>query len=163
MRVRDAEEEHLPAILEIYNQVIATTTAVFSEAPVTAENRRAWRAARLEAGYPVLVAEDAGEVVGFAALGPFRLGDGYRPTAETSVHVREDRRGSGVGSALLAELIGRAKAAGLRDLLAGVDAANTGSVRLHEKHGFERAALLPGVAEKWGRPLDLLFLRRRLR
>jgi len=160
--VRDAEEADLPAILLIYNAVIATTTAVFSETPVTLENRRAWRSARLEGGYPVLVAADAGEEVGFGALGPFRVGDGYRATAETSVHVREDRRGAGVGRAILTELIARAQASGRRDLIAGVDAANAASVRLHEALGFERAALLPGVAEKWGRPLDLLFLRKRL-
>jgi phosphinothricin acetyltransferase len=162
MLIRDAVEADLPGLLEIYNGVIATTTAVFSETVVTLENRRAWWAERTGAGYPVLVAEADGEVAGFGALGPFRVGDAYRGTVEDSVHVRPDRRGGGVGSALLSELIGRAETSGRRDMIAGVDAANTASVRLHEKHGFEPAALLPALAVKWGRPMDLLFLRRRL-
>lgn len=162
IEVRNAEEADLPAMLEIYNQVIATTTAVFSETPVTLENRREWRTARLTAGHAVLVAVDGLEVIGFGALGPFRKGDSYRAVVEDSVHVRADRRGAGVGSAVLRELIRRAEAARRRDMIAGVDAANAGSVRLHEKHGFARAAGLPGLAEKWGRPLDLLFLRKRL-
>ena len=160
--VRDSTEADLPAMLAIYNQVIADTTAVFSETPLTLENRRAWRVARLAAGHPVLVAEADGEVVGLGALGPFRLGDGYRFAVEDSVHVRADRRSSGVGSALLRALIARAEAAGRRDMIAGVDAANTGSIRLHERLGFARAALMPDLAEKFGRPLDLLFLRKRL-
>jgi phosphinothricin acetyltransferase len=160
--VRDSTEADLPAMLAIYNQVIAETTAVFSEAPVTLANRREWRASRLAADHPVLVAEQDGQVVGLGALGPFRLGDSYRHTVEDSVHVRADRRGSGVGSVLLRTLIARAQASGRRDMIAGVDAANTGSIRLHERLGFERAALMPAVAEKFGRPLDLLFLRKRL-
>lgn len=162
MQLRDSVEADLPGILSIYNAVIATSTAVFAEAPVTLENRRAWRAGRLEAGHPVLVAEEDGEVVGFGCLGPFRVGTGYGSTVEHSVHVREDRRGRGVGAGLLEALIERAVAAGRRDMIAGMDAGNAASIRLHERFGFERAALLPDVAEKWGRRLDLLFMRRRL-
>lgn len=162
MRVRDAEEGDLPAILNIYNEVIATSTAVFSETPVTLENRRAWRASRLAAGYRVLVADAGGEVAGFGALGPFRVGDGYRPTVEHSLHVREDRRGLGVGAALLQALVASARADGRRAMIAGMDAANTASIGLHARAEFERAALLPGVAEKWGRRLDLLLMRREL-
>jgi phosphinothricin acetyltransferase len=160
--IRDAEEADLPAILLIYNEVIAATTAVFSETPVTLENRRAWRAERLAQGFPVLVIEDGGEVAGFGGFGPFRSGDGYRLTVEHSVHVLADRRGRGLGRVLLEALIERALAAGKRDMIAGVEAGNADSIRMHERLGFERAALLPGVAEKWGRPLDLLLLRRRL-
>ncbi|MDP8915858.1 MAG: N-acetyltransferase family protein [Pseudomonadota bacterium] len=162
MQIRDSIEADLPGMLAIYNAVIASSTAVFSEAPVTLENRRAWRAARLEAGYPVLSAEEGGEVIGFGALGPFRVGDGYRATVEHSVHVREDRRGRGVGTALLEALIRRAEAQGARDMIAGLDAANAGSIRMHERLGFESAALLPDVAEKWGRRLDLMLMRKRL-
>lgn len=162
MRIRDAEEADLPAVVEIYNEVIATTTAVFSVTPVTLEDRRAWRAERLAQGYPVIVAEDDGMVVGFGSYGPFRTGDAYRPTVEHSVHVRADRRGRGLGRALLQALIGRATAQGRWSTVAGVAAENTASIRMHEQLGFERAALLPGVAEKFGRRLDLLLLRKRL-
>jgi len=162
LRVRDAEEADLPALVDIYNEVIAHTTAVFSESPVDLENRCAWRSQRLAQGYPVLVADEGAEVVGFGSLGPFRVGDGYRATVEHSVHVRADRRGEGVGRLLLTALIERARHGGRRNMIAGLDAANLVSVGLHEGLGFERAALLPDVAEKFGRSLDLLLLRKRL-
>jgi phosphinothricin acetyltransferase len=152
----------LPAILEIYNAVMATTTAVFSETPVTLENRRRWWAERVEQGFPVLVGDEDGEVVGFGSFGPFRAGDGYRPTVEHSVHVRADRRGRGLGGELLQALETRAIAMGKRDMIAGVEAGNAGSIRMHERLGFQRAAMLPDVAEKFGRRLDLLLLRKRL-
>ena len=160
--IRDTEEADLSAMLDIYNEVIANTTAVFSETPVTLEERRRWRAGRLDAGFPVLAAEEAGEVVGFGSYGPFRTGDAYRPTVEHSVHVRADKRGRGVGAALLGELVRQAAAEGRRSLIAGVHAENGASVRMHERLGFARAALLPEVAVKFGRPLDLLLLRKRL-
>lgn len=162
MRIRDAEAADLSAVVSIYNEVIATTTAVFSSAPVSLENRRAWRDERLAQGFPVLVGEEDGEVVAFGSFGPFRLGDGYRPTVEHSVHVRAEARGRGLGGLLLEALIGRARALGKRDMIAGVEAGNLGSIRMHERLGFTRAALLPEVAEKFGRPMDLLFLRKRL-
>ena len=162
MRIRDAEAADLPAVLSIYNEVIATTTAVFSSAPVTLENRRAWWAERVGQGFPVLVGEEGGQVVGFGSFGPFRIGDGYRPTVEHSVHVRAEARGRGLGGALLQALIIQARAQGRRDMIAGVEAGNLGSIRMHERLGFAQAALLPDVAEKFGRPMDLLFLRKRL-
>lgn len=162
MLIRDAEEADLSAVLELYNQVIATTTAVFSETPATLESRRAWRADRLAQGFPVLVGEEGGEVVGFGSFGPFRVGDCYQRTVEHSVHVRSDHRGRGLGRALLEVLVARAREMGKRDMIAGVEAGNAASIRMHERAGFERAALLPDVAEKFGRRLDLLLLRKRL-
>ena len=97
---RTAAAEDLPGILAIYNEVIATSTAIYSLEPVTLDNRRAWFDARRAAGYPVLVAADADEVVGFASFGEWRgTWPGYRYTVEHSVHVRRDRRGrASVGS-----------------------------------------------------------------
>lgn len=162
MIIRDAEPADLRAITAIYNEVIANTTAVFSETPVTLENRRVWRAARLARKYPVLVAETDGAVIGFGSFGPFRTGDAYRPTVEHSVHVRSGERGQGVGSRLVTELCDRARQLGKTSIIAGVEAGNAGSIRMHERLGFERAALLPQVAVKFGRPLDLLCLRKML-
>lgn len=162
MRIRDAEEADLPAVLAIYNEVIAATTAVFSETPATLESRRSWRSQRVGQGFPVLVGEEGGRVVAFGSFGPFRSGDGYRATVEHSVHVRAQDRGRGLGGRLLEALIDRAQAMGKRDMIAGVEAGNLRSIRMHERLGFERAALLPAVAEKFGRPLDLLLLRKRL-
>lgn len=162
--VRDATEADLPGILAIYNEVIATSTAVFSDSPVTLEDRRAWLAARAGQGYPVLVAvgEDDGSVLGFVSFGDFRAWPGYRHTVEHSVHVRADMRGRGIGSALVPPLLERAAALGKHVVVAGIDAANEGSIRMHERLGFERAGLLRQVGRKFDRWLDLVLMQRLL-
>jgi phosphinothricin acetyltransferase len=95
MLIRDAVKEDLPALLAIYNDVIATSTAVYVDQPTTLDERRAWWQGRVAAGYPVLVAEDESGVIGFAPFGDFRPRPGYRFTVEHSVYVRADCRGRG--------------------------------------------------------------------
>lgn len=162
MELRDAAEEDLAGLCAIYNDVIATSTAVYSSVPVTLEDRRQWWRARTAAGYPVLVAVDESGVIGFATFGDFRAWPGYRFTVEHTVHVRADRRGSGVGSMLLRALFPRAAALGKHMMIAGVDAANTASIRFHERLGFEQAGRLREVGHKFERWLDLVFLQRRI-
>jgi len=162
VEIRDATEPDLPGLLTIYNQVIATSTAVFSETPVTLEDRAEWWRARTSMGYPVLIAHDSSGVAGFATFGDFRSWPGYRHTIEHSVHVRVDLRGKGIGTRLIEALMPRAVALGKHVMVAGIDAANTGSIRLHERLGFERVGYLREVGCKFGRWLDLVFLQRRL-
>ncbi len=160
MDIRDAQESDLPGLVAIYNDVIATSTAVYSEAPVTLQDRQQWREQRVANGYPVLVARDSSDVLGFATFGDFRAWPGYRYTVEHTVHVRADCRGRGVGGALLQALFPRAALLGKHVMIAGVDAANTASIRFHERHGFERAGHLREVGRKFDRWLDLVFLQR---
>lgn len=162
MQIRDAQEPDLPGLLAIYNDVIATSTAVYSDVPVTLEDRRQWREARVASGYPVLVAVDSSGVLGFSTFGDFRSWPGYRYTVEHTVHVRSDCRGRGIGSELLQALFPLAEALGKHVMIAGVDAANTASIRFHERLGFERAGHLKEVGNKFGRWLDLVFLQRRI-
>ena len=162
LQMRDAREEDLAGVLAIYNDVIATTTAIYRDDPATLEDRREWWQARAALGYPVLVAVEEGEVVGFASFGDFRASPGYRYTVEHSVHVRAGRRGSGLGQALMQPLIARARALGKHVMMAGVDADNAGSIRFHERLGFERVGRLREVGFKFGRRLDLVFLQRLL-
>lgn len=161
MQIRDAIVADVPSILAITNDVIATSTAIYTETPATLEERRAWLQARQDLGYPVLVAlDESGAVAGFATFGDFRAWPGYRYTIEHSVHVRADRRGQGIGSRLVASLLPRAAALGKHVIIAGIDAANAPSIRLHERLGFERVALFSEVGRKFGRWLDLVFLQR---
>lgn len=160
MHIRDAEEGDLPAILAIYNQVIATSTAVYTSVPATMAERRAWLAARREQDYPVLVAERDGDVLGFASFGDFRAWPGYRHTVEHSVHVGEGLRGQGVGHALMEALFPRAAALDKHVMIGGVDADNEASIRFHEKLGFERVAHFRQVGRKFDRWLDLVCLQR---
>jgi L-amino acid N-acyltransferase len=163
IEVRDAAESDLAAVLAIYNDVIATSTAVFSDAAVTLEDRREWWRGRVAAGYPVLVACDAdGAVVGFGSFGDFRSWPGYRTTVEHSVHVRADARRSGVGSAIVRELVARAAALEKHVMIAGVDADNDGSIRMHERLGFTAAGRLSQVAWKFDHWLDLVLMERRI-
>jgi L-amino acid N-acyltransferase len=160
MPLRDATETDLPMILAIYNEIIANTTAVYSESPVSLAERRAWWQGRLALDYPVLVAADAGGVIGFASFGDFRAWPCYRHTVEHSVHVRADRRGEGFGAQLIEALISRAQGLGKHIMIAGVDADNAASIKLHERLQFERVAHLREVGRKFGRWLDLVFLQR---
>ncbi|PWR21844.1 GNAT family N-acetyltransferase [Zavarzinia compransoris] len=159
MDIIDAAEAHLPGILAIYNDAVARTTAIWNETPVDLDNRRAWWTARTAQGYPVLVAVAGGEVLGYASFGDWRAFDGYRHTVEHSVYVAAGARGRGVGLALLEALIPRARALGKHVLVAGIEAGNTASIRLHEKLGFTRVGLMPEVGIKFGRWLDLAFLQ----
>jgi L-amino acid N-acyltransferase len=160
MEIRDACEEDLPGVLAIYNDVLRTSTAIYNDTPVTLENRREWWQARVKQQYPVLVAIDETGVIGFAAFGDFRSWPGYRFTVEHSVHIRADRRGQGVGQALMQPLITRACALGKHIMIAGVDADNAASIRFHERLDFVRVAHFREVGFKFGRWLDLVFLQR---
>lgn len=160
MNIRDAEESDLPGLLAIYNDVIATSTAIYSYIPTTLEERTTWWRTRIGTGYPVLVAVDASGVLGFATFGDFRTWPGYRFTVEHSVHVRADTRGRGVGKELVAALFPRAEALNKHVMIAGVDAANEASIRFHERLGFQKCGHLREVGHKFDRWLDLVFLQR---
>ncbi|HZO23536.1 MAG TPA: GNAT family N-acetyltransferase [Steroidobacteraceae bacterium] len=160
MLIRDAPEGDLPGLLDIYNEVIATSTAIYSSVPATLQDRRDWWCKRLASGYPVLSAVDRSGVLGFASFGEFRAGPGYRFTVEHSVHVRAGCRGRGIGQALMAALFTRAQTLGKHVMVAGVDGSNSSSIRFHERLGFERVGHLRETGCKFGRWLDLVLLQR---
>jgi phosphinothricin acetyltransferase len=161
--IDDARRGDLAQILAIYNEVIANSTAVYSETPVTLDDRVTWWQARTEhQGYPVLVARDDSGVSGYATFGDFRAWPGYRFTVEHSVHVRADVRGRGIGSQLVSALIPRARALGKHVIVGAIDADNTASLRMHERLGFERTAHMKQVGWKFDRWLDLVFMQRLL-
>jgi phosphinothricin acetyltransferase len=162
LEIGDATAADLAAVVTIYNQVLATSTAIFSHVPTTLEERRDWWQARVAQGYPVLVARGDAGVIGFASFGDFRAWPGYRFTVEHSVHVAAEARGRGAGSALMRPLLARAAALGKHVMVAGIDAANSASIRFHERLGFEQAGRLSEVGYKFDRWLDLVFLQRRL-
>ena len=156
----DATESDLEGLVGIYNEVIANSTAVFTNLPVTVEERRRWWQARTAQGYPVLIARDEQGVAAFGSFGDFRTWPGYRFTVEHTLHVRADARGRGIGTKLLRALIARAGALGKHVMIAGVDADSAASIRFHERLGFTRAGRLCAVGYKFDRWLDLVFLQR---
>lgn len=162
MIIRDASPGDLPGILTIYNDVVATSTAIYEFDPVTLESRVAWLEARRADGYPVLVAADGDEIFGYASFGPFRAWPGYCHTVEHSVHIRADQRRKGLGRALVESLLPIATGLGKHVIVAGIDADNGPSLRLHAALGFEEVGHFCQVGHKFGRWLDLVFMQRLL-
>jgi L-amino acid N-acyltransferase len=159
MLIRAATTDDLPMIRDIFNAVIATTTASFTTVQVDLANRQAWMASRVAAGFPVLVAEAAGRVAGFASYGPFRSGAGYDATVEHSVHVAPEMRGQGIGRQLMRAIIADAFTAGRHVMIGAIDGDNAVSLALHDSMGFQRVGHLPAVGAKFGRWLDLVLVQ----
>lgn len=160
--IRAAQPTDTGAIAAIYNHAVVHTAAIWNEQQVDAANRLAWMQARLALGYPVLVAEQDGAVVGYASFGDFRPFDGYRFSVEHSVYVAPDRHGRGIGRALMQALIPQARALGKHVMIGGIEAQNIASIRLHASLGFVETGRMPQVGCKFGRWLDLVFMQLRL-
>ena len=160
--ISTATRQDLPEILKIYNEIILNTTAVYREVELSAEGGAAWFDAKLAGGYPFIVARDASGIIGFGTFGEFRAPPCYQNTVEHSVHVRADRRGQGVGRKLVIELMSLAAARHKHIMIAGVDADNEVSIKLHQSLGFTKVAHFHEVGFKFGRWLDLVFLQCRL-
>lgn len=153
----------MPALRDLYNTLIPTTTIAWTESLQTLRDRRTWFHRQQQAGYPVLVAEAEDRVVGFAAYGSFRGSGkwpGYRHTVEHTIHVHEDCWGSGIGRRLLEALIDRARADDVHVMVAAIDGANEESIAFHERLGFTVVARLPEVGRKFDQWLDLVLMQR---
>jgi L-amino acid N-acyltransferase YncA len=164
--VRPATVEDLGAITTIYNDVVASSGAIWRDEPTSLDERSVWFHQQGEAGHPVLVAGDEPSphttVLGFGSFSSFRPWPGYWPTVEHSIHVGAAHRGRGVGGTLLEALCDQASADGKSVIVAGVDGDNTRSIAFHERHGFHIVGRMPGVGRKFGRPADLVLLQRSL-
>lgn len=157
--IRSATDADLDAILEIHNHAVRTSLAIWTETEADRLDRERWLAAHDAAGHPVLVAEVDGVLAGYAAYGAWREKSGYRHTVENSVYVADEYQGRGIGRALMAELIALARAGGIHVMIAAIEAGNTASIALHGSLGFESPAVVRQVGTKFGRWLDLAFMR----
>ncbi|BCN67811.1 GNAT family N-acetyltransferase [Rhodococcus hoagii] len=159
MLIRDATTGDLPGILEIHNEAIANTTAIWDETLADLDERRRWLDDRRADGFPVLVADVDGAVAGYASYGVWRAKSGYRYTVENSVYVHVDHHRRGIATALMTALIERARAGGIHVIVASVESSNTTSIALHERFGFRIVAQMPEVGRKFGRWLDMTYLQ----
>lgn len=161
--IRDACPADLEQIQAIYAHHVLNGTGTFEEVPPSVEEITARHAAGVAAGHVWLVAEDATGVLGYAYYGAFRARSAYRFIAEDSVYVREDQRGQGLGKMLVAALLERAEARGIRQMLALIgDSENTGSIGMHASLGFARAGVMRAVGWKFGRWLDVVIMQKAL-
>ena len=150
LRVRPVSADDATAIATIYNHFVLHTTVTFEEEAVTADEISA-RIAEIEAsGLPWLVAEAAGELVGYAYAAKWKPRAGYRFSAEVTVYCAPGQAGRGRGSALYAALLPLLRARGIRNAVGGIGLPNDASVRLHEKFGFVKVAEFPNIGIKFG-------------
>jgi L-amino acid N-acyltransferase len=159
IQVRQARQVDLPQILEIYNEVIANTTAVYDYHPHTLEMRQEWFRIKHEQGFPVFVAEENNRILGLSSIGPFRNWAAYQFTVENSIYVACELRGKGIGKLLMPPLIEAAIQLNMHIMVAGIDANNEASLKLHRNFGFEEVAHFREVGYKFGKWLDLKFLQ----
>jgi len=158
--IRPTTEADLPAITAIYQQAVREGTATFElEPPDLAEMTRRYRAL-MDGGYPYLVAEVEGEVIGYAYAGPYRPRPAYRFTVENSIYLKPAIHRRGIGLLLLQRLLTECTARGYRQVVAVIgDSANAGSVGVHTKCGFEMIGTHPNVGLKFGRWLDTVMMQ----
>jgi phosphinothricin acetyltransferase len=149
---------HGAGILEILNDVIVTSTALYEYVPRTTESMVPWFEAKVKKESPVVVAvNETDAVLGFATYGSFRSFPAYKYTVEHSVYVHRDHRGRGVGTALMQRLMARAVSQDYHTMIGVVDAGNAASVALHERLGFVRAGVVRQAGFKFGAWLDAAF------
>lgn len=155
--IREATEKDLKDILEIYNDAILNTTAIYAYKVHTIDDRIQWYEKKKQDGYPLLVFEENDKAVAFATFGPFRAWPAYKYTIEHSVYVHKDYRNQGIAIKLMKELIKIANEREYATLVAGIDAANESSIKLHEKMGFKFSGIIKKAGYKFGKWLDLAF------
>ncbi|MEP7311452.1 MAG: N-acetyltransferase family protein [Pseudomonadota bacterium] len=162
-RLRAAGAADIPAIARIYRHYVLTHTSTFEiDPPADAEMHARWQLLS-DGGFPYLVAVSGEDVQGFCYIGPYRARVAYRFTGENSVYLDPQRLQRGIGSALMLECLALASAAGMREVVAVIgDSANTASIRLHEKLGFQYTGNLRNVGFKFGRWLDTVIMQRTL-
>ena len=150
-------DAHAPAILEILNEAIVNSTALYDYRPRAPEAMAGWFKAKEAGRFPVIGAMEGDELVGFASYGTFRAWPAYKYTVEHSVYVHHEHRGQGIGSALMKKLIEAAREQEYHVMVGGIDAANATSIAMHEKLGFVHAGTIRHAGYKFGRWLDLAF------
>lgn len=160
--IREADEQDLRAILNIYNDAILNTTSVYNYEAHTLDMRREWFEHKKKEHLPVFVSVQGTEVTGFSTYGPFRIWAAYKYTAEVSVYIHPEHRGKGIARLLYPPLFERAEQQQLHALVAGIDADNRASIKLHQHFGFTQVGHFKEVGYKFGKWLDLIFMQRNL-
>lgn len=167
MQIRPATVADVPAITDIFNALIPTTTVAWRDRPADVDEMLEWFSRQLEGDHPVLVAYDdtvdVDTVVGYACWTDFRGGPrfpGYRYTVEHTIHVDRRHHGRGIGRSLLTALIDLAHHRGIHVVVAGIDADNAASIGFHHALGFTEVARMPETGRKFDRWLDLVLMQR---
>ena len=158
MRVISCDRAYAGAILDILNEAIENSTALYDYRARTPAMMDAWFDAKERAGHPVIgVIDDSNQLLGFGSYAGFRAWPAYKYTVEHSLYVERSHRGHGVGRRLLTELIATAEQQDYHSLIGGIDSQNAASIALHRRLGFEQCAHIRQAGFKFNRWLDLQF------
>lgn len=158
--IRPALSADGAAIAAIWNPVIRDTLITFNAVEKTEAELRDMLAAKARDGYPFLVAEEEGQVLGFATYGQFRGGVGYAHTMEHTIILAPEAQGRGLGRSLMSAIEEHARARGAHSMIAGVSAANSAGIAFHAAAGYVRVAVLPEVGFKAGQWLNLVLMQK---
>lgn len=159
MIIRRAERNDVPAMREIFNEVLRNSNSIYREEEVDLAERYAWFDEKMEHGYPLFGAYEGDKLIGYAGYGSWRAAQGYRKTVELTIYVDIKYRGTGVGSLLMQTIINQAKSDGYHVMLGAIDAENKSSIEFHKRFGFIETARMPEVALKHGQWLNLVFMQ----
>lgn len=163
MLIRPATADDLPAIAAIYGHHVRSGTGTFETTPPSLDEMTARHADALAKGLPWLVAEQDGQVRGYACCQWFKPRPAYRFSAEDSIYLHPDAAGQGLGRQLLSQLLQQAEAAGVRKLIAVIgDSANAASIGLHRALGFTPVGTIAACGWKFGRWLDIVLMEKPL-
>jgi phosphinothricin acetyltransferase len=161
--IRPATLSDIPAITAIYSHAVKHGTASFEIEPPGEQEMTDRFRTLVEGGFPYLVAESGGAVLGYAYAGPYRARIAYRFTLENSIYVATDCQRRGIGRALMDELVSQASALGFRQMIAVIgDSGQVASIALHQAAGFEMVGTFGAVGFKFGRWLDTVLMQRPL-
>lgn len=149
---------HAQAILDIFNEAIESSTALYDYQPRPLASMETWFANKDKGHFPVIgIEDDAGALLAFGSYGTFRAWPAYKYSVEHSVYVHKDHRGKGLGIQVMQALMEAARQNDVHAMIGGIDASNIGSIALHQRLGFKHVGTLPQVGFKFGRWLDLAF------
>lgn len=161
--IRPCAEQDIIAITDIYSEAVINGVATFELEPPSVDEMRRRRVSLLAKNYPYLVAEQAGQVIGYAYVGEYRSRPAFLSTVEDSIYLAKEARGQGIGKALLEQLVLAAEQRNFRQMVAVIgDSANLASIRLHTSQGFKLIGTLQSVGWKHGRWLDTVLMQKPL-
>ena len=162
MIIRKAQRSDVPAMREIFNEVLRNSNSIYREEEVSLEERYAWFDEKINHGFPIFGAYEGEKLIGYAGYGAWRPAQGYRKTLELTIYVDSAARGNGTGKALMQAIIDQARTDGYHVMIGAIDSANTSSIDFHKHFGFTETARMPEVALKNGQWLDLVFMQLQL-
>ena len=160
MIIRKANRSDVPAMREIFNEVLRNSNSIYREEEVSLEERYTWFDEKIDHGFPIFGAYEGEKLIGYAGYGTWRAAQGYRKTVELTIYVDSSVRGKGTGKALMQTIIDEATKDGYHIMIGAIDSANHSSIDFHKKFGFAETARMPEVALKNGKWLDLVFMQR---